>query len=116
MPGVLWTPGEDVIAFYFISREFHRCSEVASQVIEAKCGSTRAAATCRGHVKQLRGRFWKKYGLNDPYDENTNKYDLVIVGKWLSRQMDEKTLERVLGVKDGKIMDKEVQDIVDKEV
>ena len=116
MPGVVWNSKETVIAFYFISREFRRCTEVASKVIQAKCGSTRAASACGSHVKDVRKTFESKYGLEDPYYYDTNKYDLDIVDEFLSRQMDKGTLEKVLGVKDGKITDKEVQDIVNQEV
>lgn len=105
-----WSEKECCIAFYFIAREAPFALEVASELIKKKCDTTRTLAACGSKVKKLRESIPKKYGREDPYSKAG--YDLDIVDYWLSQQMDKGKLEDLLGIKDNKIVDKEVLEIV----
>ena len=118
-----WGSEETVIAVFFISRGFRRCTEIASALINARKGNPthRSASACKGRVANVRPEF-KNYNLKDPYTV-ANGYDLNIVGEWLGHQknneghqINKEALEALLGVKNGEIVNAEVDKIVKDQV
>ena len=112
-----WSEEETVIAVYFISRDCFLSSTVASEVMVLRGYTARDPKYCRWKVLEVRQGI-RDNGRPEVYDKDrVPKYDLDLIDTWLSRQIPNKgQLEASLGIKDGKIVDEKVMDILKKYV
>lgn len=107
MAGEEWIPEESAIALYFIARRAVLSGELAKALIKLRCARERTPSACTSRVHNLRKSMPK-----DPYNEASGRYDLDIVDTWLSGQFTKKRLEELFGLKDNKIVDEEVLEIM----
>ena len=107
-----WTSEELAIAGYYISRKVLFSGETAHDVIKLRFpnGEERSASACSAQFSTERAKM-----LVNPYNRFSKKYNLYIVDEWLSREVpDKEELEKLLGIKDDKVVDEEVLKIFRK--
>ena len=105
-----WSTEETVIIVYFVSRNFDFRTTVASEVMRLRGYTARDPKYCSNKVVKIRK------GIRDRKEPDfyvNSKYDLDLVDAWLSSQIPNKgKLEDLLGIKDGKIVDDKVLEIL----
>ena len=112
--GPEWSPQDDAIVLYFAARKVHYWYRIAKDVIKVKGGPDRTIPCCQHRVKKIR-KSMRDEGLEDPCRRN-DKYDLDIVDPWLGRLMNKGELEDLFGLKDDKIVDEKVLELLKKHV
>ncbi|KAK0512351.1 hypothetical protein JMJ35_005479 [Cladonia borealis] len=103
---------EIVIAVYFGSRLVEYRTAVASKLIEMRFNTHYDELTIRYKIK-IERQLLGENGPDDFYDKDARLYHPDKVDAWLSRLIpDTGKLERLLGIKDNKIVDEKVLEIL----
>ena len=111
-----WSDEESAIVIYFMSRNIFKAEDISSKVIDLRDPRDvplRSPRGCSSKMISLRRALAQKHGLQDPYNQGPPaRYNLDITDHWLNCLVGKENLEKLVGVKDNKIVDEKVLDIL----